>query len=41
VNFNCPPELLEQFDKAIKGEYGSRTDAFLDLMRHLIEAKGA
>jgi hypothetical protein len=38
VNFNCPPELLGQFDKAIEGEYGSRTDAFLDLMRHFVEA---
>jgi metal-responsive CopG/Arc/MetJ family transcriptional regulator len=29
--------LLEQFDKAIQGKYGDRTDALLDAMRKLLK----
>jgi len=37
VNFYAPKELVEQFDRAIKGKYDNRTGAMLDLMRHFIE----
>ena len=37
VNFVCPIELLELFDKAWNGKYNTRTDAFLDLMRKFVE----
>ena len=37
VNFVCPIELLEVFDRTWNGKYNTRTDAFLDLMRKFIE----
>jgi len=37
VHFNCPRQLLEQFDEAIKGRYNSRTEAVLDAMRKLVK----
>ena len=39
VNFVCPIELLEVFDKAWNGKYNTRTDALLDLMRKFVENK--
>jgi len=33
IAFNCPRQLLEEFDKAIEGKYGDRTAAILDGMR--------
>jgi len=30
IAFNCPRQLLEEFDKAIEGKYGDRTAAILD-----------
>ena len=40
VNFYGPKDLVEGFDKAIKGKYNSRTDAILDLMRKFMERNG-
>ena len=37
IHFNCPIELLKEFDNAIQGRYNSRTDAILDAMRKLIK----
>ncbi len=36
VHFNCPRQLLREFDEAIKGRYNSRTEAVLDAMRRLL-----
>jgi len=37
IHFNCPIELLKEFDRTIQGRYNSRTDAILDAMRKLIK----
>jgi len=37
VQFNCPMELLSQFDVAWKGRYKTRTEALLDLMRRFVD----
>jgi len=37
VCFNCPIKLLAQFDKAIEGRYGDRTNALETIMRELVE----
>jgi len=37
IHFNCPVELLKEFDRTIQGRYNSRTDAILDAMRKLIK----
>jgi len=36
IAFNCPRQLLEEFDKAIEGKYGDRTAAILDGMRKVL-----
>jgi len=37
VNFNCPVELLNEFDGSWKGRYNDRTSALLDLLREFIK----
>ena len=39
VNFVCPIELLEVFDRTWNGKYNTRTDALLDLMRKFVERR--
>lgn len=37
VNFECPPTLLKEFDYAILGYYGGRSEALRALMRQFIK----
>jgi len=36
INFLCPCDLLEEFDKAIRRKYASRTEAIREAMRLLL-----
>jgi metal-responsive CopG/Arc/MetJ family transcriptional regulator len=36
VSFNCPTELLETFDRLIRGKYRDRTEAICAGMRLLL-----
>lgn len=41
VNFNCPVELLTEFDESWKGRYNDRTSALLGLLREFIKYRKA
>jgi len=37
---NFPRDLLDKFDRKIKGKYATRSEAFRDLARNFVEDNG-